>query len=293
MNCQQFRKYVSAFADGELDVEHNLEALEHLNMCQVCAARVADIQQLKAALVRVTPQEPAPQRLRDRILGALSAEGGADVEIHMGDDESGDTIVLRPTARRRAGYLVPVAMAAAVLFAVTLWRIVPLMMVGKGAMSAVQVQTVAAVRDQHRRCAAHRERPHHDPTLGSTPSEAASLLSDRLGMPVLAPDLTEFECEFVGADQCGIKGRAGAHILYKCSGPDSMLSLFTVEQLPELDTAGYSARERPFFLMCAEGMRVVAWRDGRATYVGCGSEQLSQALLLDVAEAARKTDIQR
>ncbi len=296
MNCQQFQKFVSAFADGELDVEHNLEALEHLNMCQTCAGRVADIQQLKAALKRITPEEPAPARLRDRILAALSAEAAsprneADVEIYVDDDEAEDAIVLRPTARRRAGHLVPLAMAAAVLFSVTVWQLVPLMSAHEGRIT-LRAETVRDVREQHMRCTAHTDRPHHDPTLGTSLQEVASRLSRRLGMRVLAPDLTEFGFTFVGADQCGIRNRTGAHILYECADFDTMFSLFTVAPIPDEDAARRRrVGDRSYFQACKEGTRVVAWRDGDATYVGCGGDELPETLLLNVAEAARKADI--
>ena len=57
MNCQSFRKYIGAFADGELEVSQNLEALEHLNMCPSCAARVTNINELKEAINRAYQTE--------------------------------------------------------------------------------------------------------------------------------------------------------------------------------------------------------------------------------------------
>ena len=47
MTCKTFRKYLYAFADGELETRENLEALEHLNMCPSCCRKVAVQQALR------------------------------------------------------------------------------------------------------------------------------------------------------------------------------------------------------------------------------------------------------
>ena len=74
MNCTQFRKYAGAFADGELDIQINLEALEHLNMCPACTQRVDEIASLRPALERPHSNPRAPRELRDRIRHALDAQ---------------------------------------------------------------------------------------------------------------------------------------------------------------------------------------------------------------------------
>ena len=61
MDCLGFRKYVGAFADGELDVDRNLDVLEHLNMCPKCAAQVQEIHNLKSVLCRQHESVSAPQ----------------------------------------------------------------------------------------------------------------------------------------------------------------------------------------------------------------------------------------
>ena len=76
MNCKQFYKYAGAFADGELDVPLNAEALEHLRMCPRCAGRVAEVTNLKAALNRTLVHEAAPPHLRQHVMAALDDEIG-------------------------------------------------------------------------------------------------------------------------------------------------------------------------------------------------------------------------
>ena len=78
MNCTSFRKYVGAFADGELDTKLNLDALEHLNMCPDCARRVSHVQELKAALKRVLPVEGAPADLIELLRILPPVRGGED-----------------------------------------------------------------------------------------------------------------------------------------------------------------------------------------------------------------------
>jgi len=49
MKESEIRKYLPAFADGELDVEQNLKVLEHMAMDPKATRRVMHQQQLKQA----------------------------------------------------------------------------------------------------------------------------------------------------------------------------------------------------------------------------------------------------
>lgn len=72
MNCTEVRKYLYAFADGELDTQTNLDVLEHLNMCSSCTQKVNAQQKLKERVGVVMGDEKSPEALRSS-LGAMIA----------------------------------------------------------------------------------------------------------------------------------------------------------------------------------------------------------------------------
>ncbi len=96
MNCNELRKYVHPYLDDELDVQRNLEILEHLNACDPCR-ELFDAEEAAWERVRlVASAEKAPPRFRDDLQRALN-----------GIDQ-------RPSWKRAAAYLVPLTAAATV-----------------------------------------------------------------------------------------------------------------------------------------------------------------------------------
>ncbi|MHC4067909.1 MAG: anti-sigma factor family protein, partial [Planctomycetota bacterium] len=164
MTCRSLRKYLGAFADGELDTEANAEALEHLNMCPRCAEQVTEIHQMKEAVGRVFKAETAPPELAQRVREAIRNERGAAQTRGM------------PWSRK---LFVPLTMAAALATAVGLW-----LLIGPGRSSdpsgtTIQARFISDTRDQHISCCRYG-RDHHDPSLGRDPKEIGSKLSERL-----------------------------------------------------------------------------------------------------------------
>lgn len=47
MNCRNVKKFLYAFADGQLSVRANCEVLDHLKMCPACSRAVAEVVQLR------------------------------------------------------------------------------------------------------------------------------------------------------------------------------------------------------------------------------------------------------
>ena len=77
MNCNQSRKYLFAFADGQLSVQANCEVLDHLKMCTACSRIVDEHQAVREALRRsgeriVTPSGLARQ-VRRTLTGRVPA----------------------------------------------------------------------------------------------------------------------------------------------------------------------------------------------------------------------------
>ena len=55
MNCEQAKRLLEAYADGELDVSVIPELERHLHECPACAASLSNLQNLKKALRHDAP----------------------------------------------------------------------------------------------------------------------------------------------------------------------------------------------------------------------------------------------
>ena len=275
MDCKGFRKYIGAFADGELQVEQNLAALEHLNMCQACAARVNAVSSLKATLKRVYGGIQAPQHVRERVLRAL------EIEAKQARLEATPPVV--PGVHHwRGGFTVALGVAAALLLAFVGWQFLP----DRGPRTDVRLvvpgRLAADVREQHRFCIGHRGANHNDVSLPRDLPVIAERLSARLNMKVIAPDLSSLGFELIGADSCGVKERPGAHIVYRSVATGKQLSVFTVDRWASLeDEDDVDSADRGFFVSSDDdSLCVVAWLDGPQAYILCAD--LPEPALLEI-----------
>ncbi len=283
MKCRQVRKYVGAFADDELDVERNLEVLEHLNMCPDCAQRAVDIPTLKRALRRIWPDGPVPQPLLHRVRAALPAEGDSEpIESAPRSPKAKPEPMHRLKAGlRRFRLTVPLAMAASLALAVTVGRLWPSPNPQPGTATLVTARAASDIRKQHQHCVTHRCLRHHDQSLSRELPVIARRLSERLGLAVMVPDLAAQGFELVGADRCGIQGRPGAHVLYQTPSDGVMLSAFTTGRMAELRPDGLTnIGDRRYFVGTKDDLAVVAWHAQAETYVLCGPIRNSRLLAI-------------
>lgn len=80
---KECKKYLAAFADGELDVDQNLRLLEHMKMDPNATARVAHQQQLREAVCRCMSSDcPAtPDTLKQSLTQMLEEPTATDKDI--------------------------------------------------------------------------------------------------------------------------------------------------------------------------------------------------------------------
>jgi len=255
MNCKELNKYIGAFADGELDTSMNLRALEHLNFCESCARKVARIEKLRAGVRRVFEAETVPSGLESRVRARVD-------RMHSG------RIAFGVRFRR---WSVPLGVAAAVVFVWQMsWWLTP---AGPGPEGLngreVEARWVSAIRSRHDDCV--RRLSMHEswdllPTLGDI-----ARLSDKLGGPVLAPDLSDSGFVLVDADMCGINGIPVVHLIYRHVEDHRMMSLFSLARLDTLESNhGLHIGDRDCFLCTQGGATVIAWHDVKASYLVCG-----------------------
>ncbi|MCO6435586.1 MAG: zf-HC2 domain-containing protein [Phycisphaerae bacterium] len=277
MNCQGFQKYVGAFADGELDVPLNLEALEHLNVCPNCAGKVARVHGLRAALRDAYADTVAPAALHGRLRGAL----GLDVP-RTNHSAAGGQPSARPGGLRRRWFL-PMSVAAMILLAAVLvLRSGPLGGLLTATSDGSAAQFAADVRDQHALCISNNAHIESHRLADASPRLVAETLSNRLNLRVLAPDLHSSGYDLIGGRECGVRGRTAGHALYERDEGTAYLSIFSASRGPDV-TPNRTAEPfgSAYYADVSEGMpTVVAWSDHGGTYAACAT--LPEAELVKV-----------
>ncbi len=264
MNCTSFRKFAGAFADGELDVRQNLEALEHINMCPNCAGRVEEISRQRSAIVRLWGDQSAPPRLHREVRALLQREGGTALLDDGADEfENEPEFALSVTGRRsrRRGSLafLGLAVALAVVFAV--WP-------GARGPASASAQFVNAVRDHHLDCRLWRSGDYlemsHYRMLETTSRETYNLT-------LAVPKLSISNYRLRSGCQCDLKGVQGMHLTYVVPESGERLSVFTTPPQPQLVTQPKDELlSRQYFVSADnESPAVIAWHDERRTVTIC------------------------
>lgn len=270
MNCRSFRKYLEAFADGELDTPANLDALEHLNFCEACARKVVNIQQLRIRLAEAFGDQPIPQELRHRVL----------VSVGVAPRTQADG------PRRRQWLAVPLGVAAAIalFWAASPWQTAPTGSSFADANPPV-ARWISSVRAQH----LDGTTPGTRPRTSSLPCDTKLLsarLESELAASVAAPDLGGLGFTLERAERCRIDNLPGAHLVYRRLSDGKQLSVFTTGAMEtDSGTRELKARDRECFVCSRQGPTVLAWHGGGATYVVCA--KLSVGELVRVALSSR------
>ncbi len=273
MSCHQYRKYLLAFADGQIDVKSNCDLLDHLKMCPHCSRVVDQHQSLKSLLLASSARLTTPTGLKERICKNIGYR-----------DPSRSVSTSRPPLWKRP-VLRTTALAACIALAfLGLWSRDVFHFAGSGPLgphdaTARANQFVQGVVIQHNKCVNKCDmQMHHVDSLAMTRPEAAAALTERFGklFMVAAPDLTGFGFEFESANFC-TPGRdvhgAAAHVMYVNPAYGTRLSLFSTPRgAASAEVLGNATREAPFSdgLRQCENQNVVAWNSGNTTHIICG-----------------------
>jgi mycothiol system anti-sigma-R factor len=84
MTCDDVRKFIQAYLDGELDGSEWAGLSEHLESCEACRREARAEERLRRAVKRALPVAPAPAALRGRVRAALEAEDAERQEARAG-----------------------------------------------------------------------------------------------------------------------------------------------------------------------------------------------------------------
>ncbi|MFQ5500895.1 MAG: anti-sigma factor family protein [Phycisphaerae bacterium] len=276
MNCQEVRKFLFAFADGQISVQANCEVLDHLKMCPICSAIVDEHQAVHQAIRTSAERIHVPSRLGDRI--RLAIQLGRPVRRH------------EVPRRRMDGRLWRIiALAACITLVVTVaWQLIqsessgglnPLVPGGYASGRSDASQTVVV---RHNRCDKRCENgTHHNIELSYDLESVAQEMQDHFEGELLAiaPDLSSYGFDFDSANYCCLSNESGckaAHVMYVDLHYGTRLSIFSVPHWDEIDPPNGGPtpdREHPFVHsvpLCETNISIVAWHEGKTTYVCCG-----------------------
>jgi len=236
MDDNEVRRYVEAFADGELDVEHSLRLLERMAMDPQTTKRVLHQQQLRQRTAKVMGEPgEAPASLRQQIeqmAQATPAPGQTPPRASnsAARQRRGTT---RPGVIARLGRWMPAA-AAALLLLVTV-SIIGLNQqstpAAPGADALLTSNLVDRFERRHVRCSQGVQSLYKPWLFPAQVNELPGALDGYFDRKVQLPafDLSALGYEYKQAGQCRIPGRGAVHVLYRAkaeTGRSDTLSLW-------------------------------------------------------------------
>ena len=244
MNCNQTRKYLSAFLDSELDVRTNIEVLEHVEICHDCACRLEAQRGLRDAVSSYVGSVQAPAAFRTRVTGALdrAAAGRPGVRVLVAEFASKGWVR---------------AFAAAASIAVVFALVYQVLLVPPAGVNAAAIhEHVAILSDRV-------------PTFMYTGDAerakkvATFKMSEKPSLPLV--DGESFS--LVGAGPVEIQLRNVGHFVFRYKA--ETVSMFVFEGLGMDGVAGKSVKTGLGEARVDDGVdvRLVAWQGGHFTYV--------------------------
>ena len=313
----EIRKYLAAFADGELDVEQNLRVLEHLKMHPQAVARVTHQHELRKLVDRVLRQDspPVPAALR-QMIQSLSQQtpSSAESEAQAADvvaatqtpvqlkirqpvattTEQADTPTILARLRRWTPAIAAALLAAA---AVITWQVrrdnpapvdPPASLVQQPLLRSDLLETrrVVGMGRRHVDCAARIDRLVRAEQFGTEISQvpfkiAQFLHQDDAGLQL---DLSSLGYAFAGAGECAAPGARAVHLVYRSipgSGHDDSISLWVradAEHKVDVALGKVYAANDP-----TDPHPILIWRRGNLVYYLVGeaaSRMMDTALAL-------------
>ncbi len=275
MNCKSVRKFLVAFADGQLGVHTNCEVLDHLKMCPSCSRIVDEQQFLRRALARSAERIGVPPHLESNIRRAILADG-APVE--------------RPSEASTRGLRIgrALALAACLVLGITIvWNALPhLILRGGDGLSGTRAFGLSRadaltqqVVIQHNKCGVKCDmQTHHHDDLPLDRGALAAAYQRRFrgALTAAAPDFSGYGYDLDSAGFCNPFSSDGiaAHVMYVNLSFGTRLSLFAVPYWSEIDAEANARpdRNQPYVhaLRDCEDNAMIAWHEDQTTIILCG-----------------------
>jgi len=273
MTQHEARKYLAAFADGELDVEQNLKVLGQMAMDPTNTRRVLHQQQLRKACAKAMdgPAYRCPDALRARVAELTAARTPAAALADAGPPANDAASEAPSPVLARIGRWLPAAVAAVLLLGATAVFFSPRAGDLSSADTIVNASQLDKFGRRHTSCS-------QDPTrlragiesprdVAALPGTIDDFFGDRAGSIDTALDLSILGYDFQRVGVCAIPGKGAVHVVYRAAeGTDHgrAVSLWIKPDAGDLSITPnilYTAR-------AADGKPVLIWkRNGRVYYL--------------------------
>lgn len=240
MDCEEVRKYIYAFLDDELDVERNLDVLEHLNICTDCGERFEEEKNFGQLVRNSLLRSPVPETVKSRIHQTILATSSRPAK-RIG--------LLRSLLL--VGLVGLAAAALAWLFGVLCSSLA----------ARPESSLMKASLDRHRKYL----RDELPMEIVSQDADAVSVyFRTKFGFAIAVRSLASEDFHLVGGRLCHLVGSPAACIVYHRPGgakvPPCTLSLYILADKPSLALGETARIEGGLAVYSAESTPVVAWR---------------------------------
>jgi anti-sigma factor (TIGR02949 family) len=213
MSCDDVKKFIQAYLDGELD-EHEWAALaDHLESCVACRREALSEERLRRAVRSALPVSPAPASLKVRVRAALDSE-----DAEREEQESG--------LRRWTLRLVPAAALVALGIGFLWSRVVP----RERPPSIVKASSLASLAEQSIEW--HRLGLPMDVTA-SNPEAVQRYFSDKVPFAVRPPIfLARQRAQLLGARLANLREHRAVFVTYQLDGRRVSVFIFDSNAVP-------------------------------------------------------------
>ncbi len=262
-------KTLAAFADGELDGEHNLEMLKRMAQDPTTAQRVADHQKLRGAVAQAMddPSMKAPAELRDRI-GQLAQDEQAR---RVSKPSPGPVPTTGSPVLAVIGRWIPAAVAA-VLF---IGALVALNQAGETGpdrlITSAQILNTSMVDqfgDRHFKCARNITPMHgtdrFPQDLTALPGALGEYFDQPIDQDVL--NLSSLGYDFDMAGLCVLPGKGAVHMVYKSQAPTGQTDTLSLWLRPFEQGSGIQDAKLYKTADPTENFPMLVWRHGDMVY---------------------------
>lgn len=249
--CDETRRYVDAWVDGELDPGAALIVETHLARCGACREEADAIRTIKAALAASREGHAAPGALRSRLMAALDAEDQEKVAVEQSSKRR----------KHATGFVLAAAAMTTVAFA-TGWR-GSINGTGPVAGAAMMPPLLDDIAQRHA-----RNLPVE--VTGSEPTQVANFFTGRLDIPVRPVHFRGVPARLLGARISNVSDRMAAALYYEVGGRRVTVFVFDSAVLPRaFDTDGLQPvrlGNQPAYVGNARGYTVVLSERGGVAY---------------------------
>jgi anti-sigma factor RsiW len=215
--CEETRRYVDAWIDGELDPGAAMMVDTHVGRCAGCAEEAEMVRSLKRALASSREGYAAPGALRSRVLAALDQQDSSSAQHDDAREQS--------SRRKKHGTGFILAGAALTgLALVTGWR-GTLSSAGPVAGATMMPPLLDDIAQRHA-----RNLPME--VSGQQPEQVSSFFTGRMDIPVRPVQFRGIPARLVGARISHVWDRTAAALYYDVGGRRMTVFVFDSAVLP-------------------------------------------------------------